>query len=386
MTPTNAPRVARRRWWTALLIAVALVAAACGGDDDDATDGGDDGSSEAGGDLTPVKLQLQWFAQSQFAGYYAALEEGYYEDEGLDVSILDGGVDIVPQQVLDSGQAEFAVAWVPKALASNAEGLDIVDVAQIFQRSGTLQVAWADSDIADPAGLADTKVGNWGFGNEFELLAGLRDVGLDPDADVEMVQQNFDMQAIIDRDIDSAQAMIYNELGVLLETENSDTGELYQLDELNIIDWNDVGTAMLQDALWARGEWLADEDNAETAESFVKASLRGWAFCRDEPETCVQHVLANGTELDELHMTYMMNEINALVWPSPDGIGVVDEDAWAQTVDISIDSELIPEDPGAEAYDMSLVTEALEELEADGVDVRGDGFTPVGTDLSAAAG
>ena len=118
----------------------------------------------------------------------------------------------------------------------------------------------------------------------------------------------------------------------------------------------------------------------------MKASLRGWIFCRDEPEACVEHVVANGTELDALHMTYMMNEINPLVWPSPEGVGVIDPDAWAQTVDISLESELITEDPGEAAYDTDIVAAALAELEEEGLDVRGDDFTAVDTDLSGAGG
>ena len=134
-----------------------------------------DGSNCDG--VNQVTLQLQWFAQAQFAGYYAAVDEGFYQAHCLDVTIEEGSVDIVPQQQLASGAADFAIAWVPKALVSREAGLDIVNVAQIFQRSGTLQVSFADSGITSPADLAGKKVGSWGFGNEFELLAGSRRAG-----------------------------------------------------------------------------------------------------------------------------------------------------------------------------------------------------------------
>ena len=78
-----------------------------------------------------MKLQLQWFTQAQFAGYYAAVDQGYYKDEGLDVQILEGGVDIVPQTVLAQGNADYAISWVPKALASREQGAGITDVGQI---------------------------------------------------------------------------------------------------------------------------------------------------------------------------------------------------------------------------------------------------------------
>ena len=107
-------------------------------------------------ELTPVTLQLQWFVQAQFGGYYAAKDLGYYEEQCLDVTILEGGVDIVPQTVLAQGGADYAISWVPKALASREQGAGIVDVAQVFRTSGTLQVSWADSNITTAADLAAT--------------------------------------------------------------------------------------------------------------------------------------------------------------------------------------------------------------------------------------
>ena len=187
--------------------ALALVAAACGSDSNNSSDttaagaattaspsgSAATGSSEAHeittGVLKPVKLQLQWFTQAQFAGYFAALEKGFYRDEGLDVQILEGGVDIVPQTVLAQGNADFAIAWVPKALQSREQGAGITDTAQIFQRSGTLQVSKKPDTVTDPAALKGKKVGNWGFGNEFELFAGMTKAGLNPASDVTLVQQ-----------------------------------------------------------------------------------------------------------------------------------------------------------------------------------------------------
>src|SRR3989304_3418588 len=95
-----------------------------------------------------------------------------------------GGGDVVPQQPLADGQVDFAVAWVPKALATREAGANIVDIAQVFQRSGTLQVSFANSGITTPADFAGKTVGNWGFGNEYEVFAGLAQAGLDPATDV----------------------------------------------------------------------------------------------------------------------------------------------------------------------------------------------------------
>lgn len=329
-----------------------------------------------------VTLQLQWFTQSQFAGYYAALALGIYEDYGLNVEILEGGVEIVPASVLDSGAADFAVSWVPRGLVPREEGANITNIAQVFQRSATLQVAFADSGISTVADLEGRTVGNWGFGNEFELLAGLRKNGLDPAGDVQLVQQNFDMLALISGEIDAAQAMIYNEYAQVLETVNPDTGELFQPDDLNIINWNDVGTAMLQDALWADADRL-DDDPAyhATAVKFVEASLLGWIHCRDNPEECVDIVLDNAPTLGQSHQTWQINEISALIWPSPLGVGVMDPDLWAQTVEVATSEGILASAPDDDAYRPEIAWEAVTNLRNAGVDVIGNNWQPVEVEL-----
>ncbi len=349
---------------------MALVAAACGG-------GGDgDGAPE---EITPVKLQLQWFAQAQFAGYYAAVDQGFYEEEGLDVTILEGAVDIVPQQVVATGGAEFGLAWVPKALVSNTEGAGLVNVGQVFQRSGTLMVSWADTGITKPEDWAGKKVGNWGFGNEFELTAAIQKFGVEG---VELVAQNFDMEALLNREIDAAEAMIYNEYAQVLEAVNPDTGELYQPSDLTVIDFNEVGTAMLQDAVWVTQAY-ADE-NPEIVEAFLRASFKGWIFCRDNPDQCVDIVLAAGPTLGRSHQTWQMNEINGLIWPSPNGIGVMDQALWNQTVEVATSqiAELSGVEIPADSYRTDFAQNAVNALNEAGLDTTGASWTKATVELT----
>lgn len=367
------------RWLIAALAAFALVAAACGSDDAETASAGGDADCET---VDEVTLQLQWVAQSQFAGYYAAVDEGFYEGFCLDVEIIEGGVDIVPQQQLGSGAVDYAIAWVPKALVSREEGIDIVNVAQVFQRSGTLQVSFADAGITGPADLAGKKVGSWGFGNEFELLAGSRTSGVEPGDDYEIVQQNFDMLALINGEIDAAQAMIYNEYAQVLETENEETGELYQPEDLNIIDWNDVGTAMLQDAIWADSPRLADDEAYQDQTTrFVAASLQGWAWCRDNAQGCVDVVLNNGTTLGSSHQAWQLNEVNGLIWPSPGGAGVMDTDLWDQTVEVATSEEVLSAAPDDGSFTTEYAEAAIELLAERDVDVNGESWERVEVEL-----
>lgn len=391
----------RSRWLgvVGVVAAAGMALAACGGGSSSGSDTSsapapsptetstDAPAPEECTELTPVSLQLQWFVQAQFGGYYAAKDMGYYEEQCLDVTILEGGVDIVPQTVLAQGGADFAISWVPKALASREQGAGIVDVAQVFQRSGTLQVSWADSGITTPADLAGKKVGNWGFGNEYELFAGLSQAGLTPGQDVELVQQQFDMQALLNREIDAAQAMTYNEYAQVLEAVNPETGELYQPEDFNVINWNDVGTAMYQDAIWASEERLADAAYQDTTQRFVTASLKGWIYCRDNAQACADIITANGSKLGASHQLWMMNEVNKLIWPSPAGVGVIVPELWAQTVEVSLNTKnleeitIITAEPPAEAYTNQYAEAANAALEAEGLNTTGDAFKPIEVEL-----
>jgi NitT/TauT family transport system substrate-binding protein len=410
------------------LAALSFVAAACGGDDDDAPaaepaaaepaadepaaddmsaddmsadepaadDMSDDMADEPAGDDmsdamamecdTPreMSVQLQWFTQAQFAGYYAAEDQGYFENHCLDVTILEGGVDIVPQTQLANGDADFAISWVSKALASREAGADIVDIAQIFQRSGTLQVSFADKGITTPADFAGKKIGNWGFGNEYEVFAALGAAGLDPATDVDLVGQNFDMVALLEGEIDAAEAMTYNEYAQVLEAVNPDTGELYQPEDFNVINYTDEGVGMLQDAIWAdAGKLASDEDYRSLAVSFVAASMEGWMYCRDNVEACQQIVLAAGPTLGASHQLWQMNEVNKLIWPSPNGIGYIDQAAWDTTVELSQNTPnlegttVLTAPPTDGAFTNDIVEEAWTHIQTDGADTTGESYTPI---------
>ncbi|MBL7497246.1 ABC transporter substrate-binding protein [Frankia sp. CNm7] len=361
----------------AAVLAGTLVLAACG--DDDTTGEGGGGAAA----LTPVKLQLQWAYQAQFAGYIAARDKGFFEEEGLDVELLEAAVDTPPHQVLADGGADFAIAWVPKALQIRESGAEITNIAQIFQRSGTLQVSFKDKGINAPADLAGKKVGNWGFGNEYELFAAMTEAGIDPSSGVTLVQQDFNMNALLSGDIDAAQAMSYNEYAQVLEAENPATGELYKPEDFTVLDWDEVGTAMLQDSIWADTEKLEDPAYQDTATKIIKASIKGWVYCRDNPEECRDLVVAAGSKLGASHQLWQMNEVNQLIWPSPDGIGTLDEAAWKQTVEIAKATKnadgdtVLTKDPEGLAYTTDYVTKALEELRGEGVDVTGTNYKPI---------
>ena len=385
------------------IVALSLFVAACGGDDDNRTLNNAldqvesvDGESteeapaaEACTTPTPVKLQLQWFIQAQFAGYFAAQDQGFYADQCLDVTIVEGGVDIVPQTELANGNVDFAISWVSKALASREAGADIVNIAQVFQRSGTLQVSFKDKNITKPEDFKGKKIGNWGYGNEFEIFAALTKAGLDPAKDVSLVQQQFDMVGLLSGDIDAAEAMTYNEYAQVLEAKNPATGALYTADDFNVVSYEEAGVGMLQDAIWASGERLAsDAAYADTAVKFVAASLQGWAYCRDNVEACRDIVLAKGSKLGASHQLWQMNEVNKLIWPAASGVGFIDQAAWDRTATLSQETKnleggtVLTKAPDAESYTNDIVTKALDLLAGLGVDTTGSSYMPTSVTLN----
>ncbi len=377
----------RSRWfWLVALLAAGLLAlAGCGGDDDE----GDGGA--AGGETTTqpqqmdkVTLQLKWVTQAQFAGYYAALEQGFYEDEGLDVTIRPGGPDIVPEQVVLGGQAEFGINWLDNTLATRDQRGEIVNIAQVFTRSGMTEVAFKDSGIDSIDDLRGKKVGVWLGGNEHKLFAALTKNGIDPQQDTNIVAQPFDMNLLLNKEVDAAAAMTYNELAQVLEQENPETGELYKLEDLNVIKMSDVGTGALEDGVFVQAEWLADEANQDITRRFLKASFQGWIHCRDEFDDCLQAVLDNGPTLGEGHQRWQLNEINALIWPNDGGIGVMNEGDFELTAQIAKDYEIIKNEASSDAYTTEYAEAAVEELESDGVDTKGESYEKQEVEITAA--
>ena len=183
-----------------------------------------------------VRLQLQWAPQAQFAGYFAADKQGYYKAENLTVTMVPGGADVVPQQVGSAADGpEFTISWVPKVLEARESGSDLVDIAQVFQRSGTLSVTWKKDDDQRPVQARRQEGRRLGLRQRVRghgrlltcgLTPGLENNG-DPTKQYQKVIQAFNMKPVLAHEISAAEAMIYNEYAQVLEATNPETGELY---------------------------------------------------------------------------------------------------------------------------------------------------------------
>ncbi len=306
------------------------------------------GTAVGAGAMDKVTLQLKWVAQAQFAGYYAALEKEFYKAAGLDVTVKPGGPDIIPEQVVAGGGAQFGIDWLPSLLSAREQGTPLVNIAQVYQYSGMREIAFKTTGIKTVNDLRGKKVAVWFGGNEFELLATLDKYHINRDKDVTLVKQPFDMNLLLNHQVAAAAAMTYNEYHQVLEAG-------VRPEDLVVIDFNKEGTAMLEDGIFSTESWLKDAGHKQIAARFLHAAFQGWIYCRDHPGDCVDFVLkqdATGV-MSKQHQTTMMAEVNKLVWgpPAPaHSIGYMEPEAFGRTAAIALKFGVIKKPAGDGAY------------------------------------
>lgn len=275
-----------------------------------------------------VKLQLQWVTQAQFAGYYVALDEGFYEEEGLNVTILPGGPDIAPPQVLAGGGADVMLNWMPSALAAREKGLPVVNIAQPFKTSGLMLTCWKDTGITSVEDFKGKTIGVWFYGNEYPFLSWMSQAGISTDGGedgVTVLKQGFNVDPLLQRQADCISTMTYNEYGQVLDAGVSP-------DELMTFKYEDQGVATLEDGIYALEGNLEDPEFVDKMVRFVRASMKGWKWAEENPDAAAAIVLDNdetGAQT-ESHQVRMMGEIAKLTAGSN---GALDEADYQRTVD-----------------------------------------------------
>ncbi|MFC3616676.1 ABC transporter substrate-binding protein [Lutimaribacter marinistellae] len=275
-----------------------------------------------------VTLQLKWVTQAQFAGYYVAQDKGFYEEENLDVTILPGGPDIAPTQVIAGGGADVTVEWMPAALAAREKGLPLVNIAQPFKSSGMMLTCWKDAGIESPEDLKNRTLGVWFFGNEFPFMSWMSQLGISTEGKsengVEVLKQGFNVDPLLQRQADCISTMTYNEYWQVI-----DAG--VDPEELVTFKYEDQGVATLEDGLYVLEENLADPEFSDKMVRFVRASMKGWKYAEENPDEAAEIVLDNdatGAQTEE-HQKRMMGEIAKLTAGSN---GALDEADYQRTV------------------------------------------------------
>ncbi len=275
-----------------------------------------------------VTLQLKWVTQAQFAGYYVAAEKGFYEEEGLNVTILPGGPDVAPTQVIAGGGADVVVDWMPSALAAREKGLGLVNIAQPFKSSGMMLTCLKESGVASPADFADKTLGVWFGGNEYPFLNWMNKLGLKTDGSaggVTVLKQGFNVDPLLQKQAACVSTMTYNEYWQVI-----DAG--VKPEDLVVFKYEDEGVATLEDGLYVMQDKLADPAFEDKMVRFVRASMKGWKYAEGNVDEAAGIVIENdatGAQTIE-HQTRMMGEIAKLTAGSN---GALDEADYTRTVE-----------------------------------------------------
>jgi len=303
-----------------------------------------------------VTLQLKWVTQAQFAGYYVALEKGYYEEEDLNVTILPGGPDVAPSQVLAGGGADVMLDWMPSALAAREKGLPLVNIAQPYKSSGLMLTCWKDTGITGPEDFKGKTIGVWFYGNEYPFLSWMSQEGISTaggDDGITVLKQGFNVDPLLQRQAECISTMTYNEYGQVLEAGVSP-------DELVTFKYEDEGVSTLEDGIYVLEEKLEDPAFVDEMVRFVRASMKGWKYAEENPDEAAEIVLEydeTGAQTEE-HQKFMMGEVAKLTAGSN---GTLDPADYQRTVDTLLaggSDPVITKQPEG-AYTLEITDKAL---------------------------
>ena len=277
-----------------------------------------------------LALQLQWVTQAQFAGYYVALDKGYYKDENLDVTIKPGGPDIAPPQVLAGGGADLMLNWMPSALAAREKGLPLVNIAQPFKSSGLQLTCRKDTGITSPEDFRGKTIGVWFCGNEYPFLSWMSQLGIPTDGGdngVTVLKQGFNVDPLLQKQADCISTMTYNEYWQVIDAGISP-------DDLVVFKYQDQGVSTLEDGIYVLEDRLADAAFQDQLVRFVRASMKGWKWAEENPDAAADIVLDNDASgaQTEKHQRRMMGEIAKLTAGSNGSLDPADFDRTVATL------------------------------------------------------
>jgi NitT/TauT family transport system substrate-binding protein len=277
-----------------------------------------------------VTLQLKWVTQAQFAGYYVAKDKGFYDEVDLDVEIKPGGPDIAPPQVIAGGGADVIIDWMPSALASREKGVPLVNIAQPFKKSGMMLTCRKETGITSPEDFKGKTLGVWFFGNEYPFLSWMSQLGIPTeggDDGVTVLKQGFNVDPLLQKQADCISTMTYNEYWQVI-----DAG--IPADDLIVFKYEDEGVSTLEDGLYVLEQNLEDPAFVDKMARFVKASMKGWAYARENPDEAAEIVLDNDATgaQTEKHQKRMMGEINKLTEGSDGSLDPADYERTVQTL------------------------------------------------------
>jgi NitT/TauT family transport system substrate-binding protein len=294
-------------------------------------------------------VQMKWVPQAQFAGYYVAAAKGYYKAEGLDVTIKPGGPDVSPVQVLAGNQADAIVDWMPDALAAREAGVPLVNIAQIFDRSGLMLTCKKSSGVSSPKDFKGKTLGVWFGGNEYPFLNWMAKLGLKPDTDIKVLKQGFNVDPLLQNQAACISTMIYNEYWQVVDAGVKES-------DLVTFFYEDQGVASLEDGLYVLDGKLKDKGFVARAAKFLRATLKGWNDAVKNQAEAAQIVVAadpSGAATVKIQQRQMENIAKLITTAGTPKLGYLEPAAYERTVKVLLaggSSPVIKKDPGTAAY------------------------------------
>jgi len=280
-----------------------------------------------------LRVQLMWYHQAQFAGFYVAEALGLYDAKGLSVELIEGGTGKDPVRSLASGEADIAMSWLPAAVAARAEGVDAVNVAQIFAKPGIMILCRHDAGVRQAADVRGKSIGVWNVGDQLDLQYWLSQQGIGLD-EVTLVEQRPNGADLLEGQVACAMAMSYNEYWHVLRGGLSPA-------ELYIVRLSDHDAAFLEDGLYVRADSLDDPAKRAALAAFVAATAEGWRYARDNPSEALTFTLLRAPDLDPQHQRSMLEAVLRLLGLGRD-LGLLDLNAFDRSIAVIANANADP--------------------------------------------
>ncbi len=296
-----------------------------------------------------VTVQLKWLPQAQFAGYYVAQSKGYYKAEGLDVTIKAGGPDISPVQVIAGKGADVVVNWMPDALAAREAGVPLVNIAQVFNKSGLMLTCKKASGVSSPKDLKGKTLGVWFGGNEYPFLNWMAKLGYKPDTDIKIMKQGFNVDPLLQNQAACISTMIYNEYWQVIDAGVKEK-------DLVTFFYEDQGVASLEDGLYVLESNLKDPAFVKRMGKFLKATFKGWNDAVKDPAGAAKIVVAadsSGSATEKVQKRQMENVAKLISTANSPKMGYLEPAAYERTVKVLLSSgsaPVIKKNPGKAGY------------------------------------
>ena len=259
--------------------------------------------------LPKVTFVPHWIPQSQFAGYYVALEKGFFKKNGVNVAIMTGGPKVSSASLLKEGKVDFALMWLSNAIQLRAKGAKIVNLAQLVNKSALMLIAKKSSGINTPLNMNGKKIGIWGGDFMIQPLAFFKKYNLN----VKTIMQGNSINLFFFGGIDVTTAMWYNEYHTII---NSGINK----NELNTFFFSDYGLNFPEEGIYCSESFY--NEKPELCLAFVKGCLEGWDYAFQHPEEAVdiviKYIKKENLPFNKAHQTWMLACMQDLMFPSKD--------------------------------------------------------------------